>query len=201
MTMARWVVAAVVAGSLLASASGAQEKIAVVDAARALKEFKKTKEADQRMEERVAEFNAEGDRLLADYEKMKKEFEGLRAETQNKALSEKAVAEKKDQAEEKLLQMVEFENKMRETAMSRRKQLEEQRMRMHKRLVEEISKEVERYAIKQGYTLVLDASGLTTSGFNAVLFSGTRMDITDEVVEILNAATTATNESKPAAAQ
>ena len=189
-----------VAVSLLAGVAGAQDKIAVVDAARALKEFKKTKDADQRMEERVAEFNAEGDRLLADYEKMKKDFEGLRAETQNKALSEKAIAEKKDQAEEKLLQMVEFENKMRETAMNRRKQLEEQRMRMHKRLVEEITEEIKRYALKQGYTLVLDSAGLTTSGFSAVLYSGTRMDITDEIVEILNAATP-THEPKPAAAQ
>jgi outer membrane protein len=187
MKIARQVVlAGSVAIGLMAVAALAADRIAVVDATRVVKEFKKTKLADAQMEDQVAEFTSEGDKMLAEYAKLKKEFETARAETQSKALSEKAINERKDLAEEKLLQMVEFEKKIRETAASRKRQLDEQRIRMHRRLVDEITEAIANLADKEGYSLVLDSSGLTTSGFKEVIHSASNIDITATVIELLN---------------
>lgn len=182
----RMVAAGALAWGLGTGAAPAAEKIAAVDAGKVLKAFGKTKEADAKMEELVTEARAEREKMLAELKKLKKEFEDARAEAQNKALSEKAVNEKKDLAEEKLTQVVEYENKIRETLTLRQQQLEEQQFRIHQRLVEEISAAIGRFAAQEGYTLVLDSSGLTTSGFREVVWCVSNLDITASVIEALN---------------
>ena len=172
----------------------AADKIAVVDAARVLKEFHKTKRADEKMTEQVAEFNAEKDKMLSEHARLKKEFEKARAEAQDKALSEKALNEKRDVAEDKLLGVVEYERKIQETTVSHGRQLDEQRFRMHQRLADEITEAIQKQAVKEGYTLVLDSSGLTTSGFKGVLYSVTNADLTATMIESLNKAASASGE-------
>jgi outer membrane protein len=188
----RYLLVGSVAIGLMAAAALAAERVAVVDAARVVKEYKKTKLADARMEEQVAEFTAEGDKMLAEYGRLKKDFEAARTESQSKALSEKAIGEKKDRAEDKLLKMVELEKKIRETAGARKRQLEEQRLRMHQRLVEEITQAIAQLAAKEGYSLVLDSSGMTTSGFREVIHSASNLDITTTVIGLLNQETPST---------
>jgi Skp family chaperone for outer membrane proteins len=178
--------AAIVAGLVIGAGAPAAERVAVVDAARVLKEYRKTKDVDTAMEQQVAEFNAEGERLMAERDKLKKEFEDARLEAQNKALSENTLNEKRDLAEQKLVQMLEFENKMRETAALRRKQLDEQKIRMHKRLVDEITEAIQQCAAREGVTMVLDSSALTGSGFKTVLHAGTNTDITAAVMQSLS---------------
>jgi Skp family chaperone for outer membrane proteins len=178
--------AAIVAGLVIGAGAPAAERVAVVDAARVLKEYRKTKDVHTAMEQQVAEFNAEGERLMAERDKLKKEFEDARLEAQNKALSENTLNEKRDLAEQKLVQMLEFENKMRETAALRRKQLDEQKIRMHKRLVDEITEAIQQCAAREGVTMVLDSSALTGSGFKTVLHAGTNTDITAAVMQSLS---------------
>ena len=178
----------ILAAGLSPSGAVAADRIAVVDAARVLKEYHKTKRADEKMTEQVAEFNAEKDKMLSEHARLKKEFEKARAEAQDKALSEKALNEKRDTAEDKLLSVVEYERKIQDTTVSHGRQLDEQRFRMHQRLADEITEAVQKQAVKDGYTLVLDSSGLNTSGFKGVLYSVTNVDLTATMIEILNKA-------------
>ncbi len=173
----------------------AQERvrIGVVNGATLLKLYHKTQLADAHMEEQVAEFTGERDALLAEHRRLKREFETLRAESMSKALSEAAREKKKEQAEERLLEVMEFQGRIRDTAMNRRRQLEEEGRRMQRRLMDEIREAVRTYARSNGLQMVLDNSIPPIGGFEALLYSEPAWDVTTNVLAILNAQATPTN--------
>jgi outer membrane protein len=186
-------------GLVACGARAADLKVAVVDASRLLKEYHKTELAESHMQAQVENFSAERDKLLAEHKRLKGEFEALRAEGQNKALSDEARDKKKEQAEDKLSEVIKYEDSIRDKALNRRKQLEGESRRMQVELVKAIRAAVRTCAEKDGYTLVLDTSGLLANGFESVLFSDGKLDITDEVLKVLNAEKPAKDESaKPA---
>jgi Skp family chaperone for outer membrane proteins len=177
-----------VAGALAVLPARAVEvKVAVVDALRLLKEYHKTEIAESHMKEQYEDFTAERDKLLAEHKKLKREFEALRSEANNKALSEEAQDKKKELAEDKISEVIQYEGTIRDKALSRKKQLEGEGRRMQSELIKEIRETIKGYAQKNGYTLVLDSSGLVASGFEAVLYSDEKMDITDAILSLLNA--------------
>ena len=180
-------VAGVIGGCLVATTGAGELKIAVVNASRLLKEYHKTELADAHIQEQVDDFSAERDKLLAEHRRLKKEFEDLRAEGESKALSEEARGKKKELAEGKLTEVMEYESNIRDMAVSRRKQLEDEGRRMHLRLLGEIHDVVANYAKTNGFTLVLDSSGQVASGFQAVMFADEAMDITEPLLKVLNA--------------
>ncbi len=183
-TMGMWVVCATLAcGSLQAG----ELKIAVVDGNRLLKGYYKTELADQHMQQQLEDFQAERDKLLAEHKKLKQEFEALRAETDNKALTDEAREKKKEQAEDKLTQVIDYENSIREKAASRKKQIEGEGRKIQSELAKAIRGAVKAQAEKGGYTLVLDQSGLLANGLESVLYVEQTLDITDAVLKMLNA--------------
>lgn len=176
------------AGAVLAGAAMAGDlKIAVVDGNRLLKGYYKTELADQHMQQQLEDFQAERDKLLAEHKRIRAEFESLRGETDNKALTEEAREKKKEQAEDKLAQVIEFENTIREKAASRKKQIEGEGRKIHAELAKAIRAAVKGLAEKNGYTLVLDQSGLLANGLEPVLYAEPKLEITDEVLKALNA--------------
>jgi hypothetical protein len=107
----------------------------------------------------------------------------VRDEAQNTALSEEARNEKRNEAEEKLVELREMEGKIRRFEESRRRQLDEQMKRVRDKLVEEIKTTISTYAKTQGYTAVLDSSGENLNGVPSVLHFDARLDITTAVVD------------------
>jgi Skp family chaperone for outer membrane proteins len=178
-----WMMSAALAGGAVAG----ELKIAVVDGNRLLKGYYKTELADQHMQQQLDDFQAERDKLLADHKRLRAEFEALRGETDNKALTDEAREKKKEQAEEKLSQVIEFETSIREKAASRKKQIEGEGRRIHAELAKAIRATVKAQAEKDGYTLVLEQSGLLANGLEPVLYAEPKMEITDAVLKILNA--------------
>ena len=179
--------AMVLAGALTLPAQAGETKIAVVDATRLLKQYYKTELADSQMQTQVEDFTSERDKLLAEHKRLKKEFEQLRAEAQDRALSDEARDKKKEQAEDKLTEVITYEDSIRDKATSRRKQLEGEGRRMQQELVKSIRGAVQTYARKNGYNLVLDSSGMLANGFEGVVFSDEKMDVTEDVLKVLNA--------------
>lgn len=174
--------------SALAGLSGAAElKVAVVDTARILKNYYKTDLAERHMQQQLEDFSAERDKLMARHKKLKQEFEALRAEADNKALTDEAREKKKEQAEEKLTEVVEYENTIREKAASRKKELEGEGRKIQAELGKAIRDAVKASAEKGGYTLVLADGGLLANGLESVLYAEPKLDITDEVLSRLNA--------------
>ena len=153
---------------------------------RAFNEFYKTKQADTQLKEQAEEFNEERRKLVEEYEAMNTKFTASRDDAQNTAFSEEVRNTKRNEAEELLIDMREFETRIQRFDQSRRKQLEDQGRRMRSRIVDEIKDVVKTYARAQGYMAVIDSSGQSMNAVEIILYVDTRIEITDAVLELLN---------------
>ncbi|MEI7879885.1 MAG: OmpH family outer membrane protein [bacterium] len=187
----------IIAGLMAGLAGAADLKIAVVDTARILKEYYKTELAEAHIQQQIDDFTAERDKLMAQHKKLKQEFEALRAETQNKALTEEAREKKKELAEEKLTAVIEFENTIRDKAASRKKELDGEGRKIQGELAKSIKAAIATCSQKGGYSMVLADGGLLGNGLESVLYVDPKMDITDEALKILNADKPAAKELSP----
>ena len=178
------------------SVSAVEQSIVFVNLDRAFNEFYKTKLADTQLKQQADEFNAERKKLVIDYEKIQKDFNAIRDVAQNTALSDEIRTEKRNAAEEKLVELRDYESRIRRFDDSRRKQLDDQSRRMRKRIVEEIQQIVKDYAKTQGYQAVIDSSGQSLNGVEMILYTDTKIDITDTILDLLNKGK---REEKPAA--
>jgi len=176
---------AILAGVSL-DACAADEPIVFVNMERAFSEFYKTKLADEQLKKQAEEFNEERKKLTADFEKLQEQFNILRDEAQNTALSEDARALKRSAAEEKLIETRDTETRIRRFDEARQKQLDDQTRRMRKRIVDEIRTVIQTYARTQGLSTVIDSSGQSFNGVELVLYQDVRSDITDAILEQLN---------------
>jgi outer membrane protein len=183
---ARIVAAALLAVSLSTGAWAVEQQIVFVNLDRAFTEYYKTKLADTQLKQQAEEFNDERKKLVDEYEKLQANFTAIRDEAQNTALSEDVRSEKRNLAEEKLVDVRECESKIRRFDESRRKQLDDQSRRMRKRIVDEIRTMLESYARTQGYQAVIDSSGQSFNGVELILFTDPKIDITDNLLDILN---------------
>jgi len=162
-------------------------RIVFVNLDKVFNEYFKTKLADEQLKNQADEFNQERKRMIESYEAMQKSFNDLREESSNPALSEDARNKLRNQAEERLLEIRDQEQKIRNFDNSRRKQLEEQGRRMRKRIVDEIREKLDIYARNKDYHAVIDVSGQSLNGVEIVLFTHQRADITASVIQMLNA--------------
>lgn len=165
---------------------GAELRIGVINLDRAFNEYHKTKLADAQLRQQADEFNEERKKLVAEYEKLQEEFTRLRDEAQNIALSEVVRSAKREQAEDKLIELRDFESRIRRFDESRRKQLDDQGRRMRKRIVDEILQTANNFAKVRGYNLVLDSSAQSLNGVEVVIFSDPKLDLTDDILGELN---------------
>ena len=175
------------AGLMSSVAMAGDLKVAVVDTGRILMDNYKTELAERHMQQQYDDFAAERDKLLAEHKKVKQAFETLREESQNKMLTEDAREKKKEQAEEKLSAVIDLENSIRDKAASRKKEIEGEGRKIQNELAKSIKAAVTQCSEKGGYTLVLADGGLLANGLESVLYSDPKMDITADVLKILNA--------------
>lgn len=175
----------------LAAAAGAQDRrggMAFVNLDRCFNEYYKTRMADAQLKAQAREFDEELKTLVAEAERMQKEFNALREESMNTALSDEVRAAKRNSAEEKVMAIREQETRVQGFRERRTKQLEEQSRRMRRGLINEIKEIVGKYARDRGLLAVIDSSGSTLNGVESVLYVDPRNDITAEVLQELNKA-------------
>ncbi len=188
--MMRWTMGAALAAGLgLAATAGAQERkgaVAFINLDRCFNEYYKTRVADAQLKSQAKEFDEELKKLASDGEKLQKEFNALREESQNTALSDEVRSAKRNAAEEKVMAIREQETRIQGFRERRGKQLEEQSRRMRRGLVGEIREIVKGHAREKGYDAVLDSSGASLNGVESVLYVDPRNDITEELVGLLN---------------
>ena len=162
-----------------------EQKVAVVDMTKLLRIHPETEQAEVVLEEQVKQIDAEKRKLVDKLSVLRDDVEALAKQAQNRALSEKKRDEIRREAEKKyqVLRKQEFETKR--TLDSRRKDLAEQKLRMHKRIVGEISDTVREYAEKKGYSVVLNSAGVGVSGMPAVIYADSNTDLTKEIEKLL----------------
>lgn len=183
----RWLMSVLLAAGVGPLAGGAELRIAVVNGTKLLQDYYKTDLADAHIQQQLDDFGAERDKLLSEHKKLKQDFESLRAESQNKALTDEAREKKREQAEAKAAEVIEYENTIREKAAVRKKQIEGEGRKIHAELAKAIKEAVKTCAEKHGYTLVLDRGGILANGLEPVLYAEPLPDITTEVLKTLNA--------------
>lgn len=189
MAMGKWTLRWITAAWFAAACVGAQERrpgITFVNLDRCFNEYYKTRVADAQLKAQAREFEEELKAIAAELERLQSEFNTLREESLNTALSDEIRAAKRAAAEEKVLAIREQEGRVQNFRERRSKQLEEQSRRMRRGLVGEIREVIQKYARDRGLAAVLDSSGTTFNGIEAVLYVDPRSDITEEILQELN---------------
>ena len=171
---------------LAAGAVQAEDRIAFVDVQEVFKQFYKTQLAQDQIRQQADDIKIEREELEEGITTLKEEVEVLRADSRDETLSAEVRANKRDLLEKQLVDLMAKEREMAEFEKLRREQLEKQNMRMTRTLFDEIHEGVILYAKAQGYASVIDRSAQSRMGTDVVLFTKTDVDITADVLEVLN---------------
>ena len=176
--------------SFLSSSAIAETKIATVSLAKAFDNYWKTKQADAALKDRQAELKKSETELEANYKKTTEEYEKLRVAASDQAVSAEERDKRKKDAEAKLKDIKRFESDAAQFQRQAGTILQEEKNRKTKNLLDEIKLAITGRAKAGGYTLVVDA--------DSVLYTNGENDITDSVLEQLNAVAPADLLPKPA---
>ncbi len=167
--------------------ASAQGRIATVHLGKLFDDYWKTKQAKAAFEEQKADLEKEGKGMLAEFNKHEAEYKALLAASNDQAISDSERDKKRKEAEEKknLLKdqqeaIVKFQNQARVT-------LDERARRMRDNILSEVRKAVESKARAGNFSLVIDAAAETPNATPVVLFSNGDNDITDAVLQQINA--------------
>lgn len=175
-----------VAPVLLAAACGAAElKIATVDLDKVFTAHPKTQAAEADLKKAEAGIQAEMDQMLAEGRALEEAVAKLREAAKSPILTEEARMKKRNEAEDKLTELQEFQLRMRRMQETKLKQMREQLMKTRQGIVDELMAAVAGFAQAQGYDLVLDRSGMTMNAVPMLAYSDPELDVTDQLIEQL----------------
>ena len=179
------------------TAAHAADEIAFVDLQEVFKQFYKTQLAQDQIRQQADDIKMEREEIEAEVAVMKEEVEVLRTDSRDLTLSEEVRENKRNQLEEKLVELQKKESDMAEFEKLRMEQMEQQNNRMTKKLFDEIHQSIIQYAKAQGFSAVLDRSGQSRIGTDVVLYTSPKVDITADVLAVLNEGRQSTKEVAP----
>ena len=162
-----------------------QQKVAVVDMESLIKSHPDAKSAESLLQKQWDEYEAEQKDMVAELEKLKKDFDKAQKEAENKALSDSEKEKKRALLDDKYSDLKEQDRKIRETANQRQKEYGDQKLRMRRRIFSKIRDIVKEYAEKKGYVMVLDSSALSVGGVETVVYIEDRNDITADIRKLV----------------
>ena len=177
---------AAVAASV-ASTGAAELKIATVDLDKVFTAHPKTQAAEAELKKAESDVQEEMDKIMAEGRTLQEEVAKLREAAKNPLLTEEARLQKRDQAEEKLAELQDFELRARRTQDTKLKQMREKVLKSRQTIVDELMAAVNHFAEAGGYDLVLDRSGMTMNAVPMVAYSSPALDVTDKLIEYLKA--------------
>jgi len=165
----------------------AQTKIGTVDLRKLFDGYWKTKQAQQALNDRKAQLDADDKTMRDGLKKGSDEYQKLLEQANDQAISSDERDRRKQAAADKLKQLQESKNAL--DAFERQAQvtLSEQQQRMRDNILTEIKAAVGTQARKGGYTLVIDAAAETANATTAVVYTSGDNDLTAEVLKQLNA--------------
>jgi Skp family chaperone for outer membrane proteins len=171
---------------LAAAGARAAGDIVFVDAQEVFKRFYKTQLAETQIQQQADDIKLEREAMELNVKDLKEEIEALRAESRDEAFSEELRRAKRNEIEEKLVELQQSEQEMIEFEKLRIEQLEKQNQRMTKKLFDEIHEAIILYSKEQGYAGVIDRSALGRSGMRVVPYADPKEDITMDILTVLN---------------
>jgi outer membrane protein len=162
-------------------------RIGTVDLSRVFTNYWKFKQANAQLEDEKAELAKTDSELLASHQKAFEEYNKLREDANNQALSSDEREKRRGAAEDKSKEVKDIENNIKKFRQSSQTRIVEQTMRMRDNLLTEIKAAVSSKAKAGDFTLVLDSAALSADRTHVILY-GSAIDLTDSVLSQLNAA-------------
>jgi Skp family chaperone for outer membrane proteins len=182
---------------VLAMSARAEDNTAYVDLQEVFKRFYKTQLAQDQIRQQADDIKMEREEIEEEVKVMKEEIEVLRNDSRDETLSDNVRENKRNQLEEKLVELQKKEQDMTDFEKLRMKQMEQQNTRMTKKLFDEIHDSIITYSKAQGFTAVVDRSAQSRIGTDIVLFVSQQVDITADVLAVMNEGREATKIEAP----
>lgn len=186
MSMKKWLGILVMFAAVTVLNAAEPLKIAVVDMARVFDDYYKTRIVQSQLEEQQSVYRTHVTAMNEEYNKLQDEYKVLLDAAQNITLKETERQEKATKASEKLAEIKQKERDINQYLTEKSRQFKELEDTKRTEITAEILGEVQRRATVDGYDIVLDYSGKTTSSLASVVFFKPNLDITDAVLEELN---------------
>jgi outer membrane protein len=171
--------------------------VGTVDMNRILKEYRKTKDAEVKLNQAKDAAKKEFDERVDAYKKELEELNTLNRQLDAPALATEAKAQKTKQRDETIAKHKNMDREINEFRQTREQQLQQQLQNLHETLIKEITAVVLEQAKTKNFDLVFDTSGASLSRFSPILFSKERADFTSEVIAALNKAAVAAASPAP----
>jgi len=200
MDLRKFLALATVAASVASAGAAAELKIATVDLDKVFTAHPKTQAAEADLKKSEEGVQEEMDQIMAEGRALQEDVAKLREAAKNPLLTDEARLQKRDEAEEKLTELQEFELRARRTQETKLKQMRERVLKSRQTIVDELMAAVNHFAEAGGYDLVLDKSGMTMNAVPMVAYSNPALDVTDKLIEYLKATATTTASATAATA-
>jgi outer membrane protein len=184
--LAVWTVVWGLALATTAWAEGPSGRIVTVDLNRLFNEYYKTPIELKRLQEIRESNSSDESAMLTGYRKLNDELVKLRDESEKPEYTTEVKDQKRKAMADKLTQIQKSQQDMEEFRRTRLKAYDEQRALRQGNILKDISDAINKIASDAGYLMVLDKSGVTANGVPSILFSQNAMDMTDDVLKVLN---------------
>lgn len=168
------------------AAGAAEQKLATVDLKKVFEDYYKTKIANTKLQDELAELEKERKAMLDDYKKAGEDHKKALNEANDQAVSADERERRKKAAEAKLIEMNEIEQRVKQFDRTAIGNLEERKRQAHEKIVGEIRAVINARARAGGWHYVLDAAAESQARTPILLFSDGH-DLTADVLKQLNA--------------
>jgi outer membrane protein len=185
-TIIAFVAMSSIALAFTASAQAPAGRIVIVDLNKVFTDYYKTPIASAKIKDTAESFNKELNEMVDNYKKEIEELNKLREDQDKPEYTAEVREQKRKAVSEKLAETQKIQRDLEEYRTSHGKILQDQQLRMRQSIVKEIQDIIDKEAQSAGYQLVLDKSGTTANAVPTILFSQDSMDITDDIIKILN---------------
>ncbi len=163
-----------------------QMNIAFVDMEVLFQHYYKTATADETIRKQTEIFKEYAVNLNKEKDTLEGDFNTLRDESQNIAISDELRDEKRNQAQTKFMLLQEKKKEIHEYQQNKRQDLRKQYEEQRNKLVKEIIEVINGFGQQENHDLILDSSGNTLNGLPVFIFYRPEWDITESILALIN---------------
>jgi Skp family chaperone for outer membrane proteins len=170
---------------------GRNPSFAFVDMNRIFKEYRKTKEAETKINEAKNAAKKEFDVRADAYKGAIEEINNLNKQLDAPALSANVKTQKAKERDGKIANVKAMEREINEFRKTREKELQDQAWRLRSEIVRDITGKINELD-RSGNDFILDSSGQSLNGVPVLMFAPANADMSERVISALNGTTSRT---------
>lgn len=169
-----------------AQLQGQDLKIATVDMKRLLKDYYRTEQAQQELNEKQALLSKNNNEKMKEIQDLEAEMGTLRKQFEDPSLNQAKKEEIANQLREKQQEGIAMDRSLKEYLDRKRRQVQDDMERQMRGILEEITKLLEEKSKAEDYDYVFDRSGNSTTQIPVLLYAKDSVDITETLLVELN---------------